>query len=129
MASKVSGVIEKIQTGGSNGTTYAIASTAYGYCDTAANEPAKTVDMDGFKLNEGVTIHVKFANANSAGSPTLNINDTGAKPIVQYGTTAVGTSNETTGWYAGAILTLTYDGTSWVRDQGFNTNSTYYYES
>lgn len=126
MASKVSGVIEKIQTGGSNGTTYAIAATAYGYCDTAANEPAKTVDMDGFKLNEGVTIHVKFENSNTASNPTLNVQSTGAKPIVQYGTTAASTTDETSGWYAGAVLTLTYDGTSWVRDQGFNTNVIFY---
>ena len=123
MASKVSGIVEQIQTGGSGGTKYAIASTAYGYCETSANQPAKTVDMDGFKLNEGVTIHVKFKNSNTASNPTLNVESTGAKPIVQYGATAVSTTDETSGWYAGAILTLTYDGTSWVRDQGFNSNT------
>lgn len=127
MASKVSGIIEKIQPGGSSGTAYAIASTAYGYCETAAGTAAKTVDMTDFKLYEGVTIHVKFANANSADNPTLNVNSTGAKAIVQYGTTAAGKTSDTNGWYAGAVLTLTYDGTSWVRDQGFNSNSTYSY--
>ena len=124
MASKVSGVIEKINV---SGTERAIASTAYGYCETAASTAAKVVDMTDFKLYEGVTIHVKFANANSANNPTLNVNDTGAKAIVQYGTTAAGKTSETNGWYAGAVITLTYDGTSWVRDQGFNTNSTYSY--
>lgn len=120
MASKVSGVVEKIKTGG---TSHAIASTAYGYCETIASEAAKTVDMTGFELNEGVTIHVKFANANTAASPTLNVNGKGAKPIVQYGTTAASTADETNGWYAGAVVSFTYDGTSWVRDQGFNTNT------
>lgn len=133
MASKVSGVIEKIQTGGSSGTSHAIASTAYGYCETAADEQIKNVDMTGFKLYEGVTIHVKFANANSASNPPkLKFNseaDTNAKPIVQYGTTAAGTTSETNGWYAGAVLTLTYDGTSWVRDQGYNSNTTYTFTS
>jgi len=66
--------------------------------------------LPGFTLNPGTTIHVKFSNANSAASPTLDVNGTGAKHIVQYGTEAVGS------WFAGAVLTLTYDGTSWVRD-------------
>lgn len=127
MASKVNGLIEKINPG--NGTEYSLASTAYGYCETAAATKAKVVDMDGFVLIEGVTIHVKFLYANSASSPTLNVNGTGAKNIVQYGTTAVGTASATSGWYAGAIVQFTYDGTSWVRDQGFNTNSTYNVES
>lgn len=126
MASKVSGLIEKVQlVSGSTTTTQSIASTAYGYCETAAATAIKNVDMTGFKLEEGVTIHIKFANANSASNPKLKFNneaDTNAKPIVQYGTTAVGTTSATSGWYAGAVLTLTYDGTSWVRDQGFNTN-------
>lgn len=126
MASKVSGLIEYIKPGGSSATSHAIASTAYGYCETAAGTAIKNVDMTGFKLEEGVTIHVKFANANSADNPKLKFNseaDSNAKPIVQYGTTAAGKTSETNGWYAGAVLTLTYDGTSWVRDQGFNTNS------
>jgi len=77
--------------------------------------------MDGFSLETGVTIHVKFTNANTASSPTLAVkysssSTTTAKPIVQYGTTAAGTAEDTTGWKAGAVLTLTYDGTSWVRD-------------
>lgn len=125
MASKVSGVIEYIQPGGSSGTKYAIAATAYGVCDTAASEAIKNVEMTGFKLQEGMTVHIKFTNANSVSNPKLKFNseaNTNAKPIVQYGTTAAGITEETDGWYAGAVLTLTYDGTSWVRDQGFNTN-------
>jgi len=44
------------------------------------------VSLPGFTLNPGTTIHVKFDNANLATSPTLDVNNTGAKPIVQYGT-------------------------------------------
>ena len=123
MASKVSGMIEKIKIGT---TSRAIASTAYGYCETAAATQIKDVDMTGFVLYEGVTVHIKFANANSADNPKLRINSTAAgdaKPIVQYGTTAAGKTSDTNGWYAGAVISFTYDGTSWVRDQGFNTNS------
>ena len=119
MASKTDGLIQKIS---NNNITHSIASTAYGICETAAAEPAKTVEMIGFTLLEGTTIHIKFTYNNTVNSPTLNVNNTGAKPIVQYGTTATGTSSSTSGWYAGAVVSFTYDGTSWVRDQGFNTN-------
>lgn len=120
MATKVNGLIQKVDPG--NSTQYSIASTAYGYCETPAATKDKVVDMTGFTLLEGTTIHVKFQYANTASAPTLNVNGTGAKNIVQYGTTAVGTTPETNGWYAGAVVSFTYDGTSWVRDQGFNTN-------
>lgn len=123
MASTIAGYIGKINPG--NGTNYSLGSTAYGVCGTAAGTAAKTVEMTGFKLATGATIFVKFTNANTAASPTLNVQSTGAKPIVLYGTTAAGTTAETSGWQAGAVLCLTYDGTSWVRDQGYNTNTTY----
>ena len=104
-----------------NGTHHKIASTAYAVCSTNASVAAKTIEVTGFTLITGTTIHVKFINENTAADPTLNIyydstNSVGAKPIVQYGTEAVGTTNNTTGWLAGAVLSLTYDGTSWVRD-------------
>lgn len=111
MASQVNGIIEFIQPGGTNGTKYAIASTAYGYCEIAANTAAKTVDMTDFKLEKGTTIYVKFANGNTTNSPTLNVQSTGAKSIVFAGT-------DRTTWPAGAILALTYDGTNWLVDPG-----------
>lgn len=123
MATKVNGVISKINPTGT--TDYALASTAYGYCETGAGTAAKVVDMTGFSLIEGITIHVKFLYANTAANPTLNVNGTGAKGIMQYGTTAAGGTAATTGWQAGAIVMFTYDGTNWIRDQGYNTNTTY----
>ena len=80
------------------GTTYPVGSMLYGTCSTEAATAAKVVDMTGFTLMEGATIHVKFTNTNSASAPTLNVNSTGAKPIVQYGTTAASTTAETNGW-------------------------------
>jgi hypothetical protein len=41
--------------------------------------------MTGFKLKEGMTIHIKFTNSNSASNPKLKFNseaNTNAKPIV-----------------------------------------------
>ena len=97
----------------------------YGVCSTAAGTKAKTVTVGSdFTLATGAQVVVKFSNSNSASSPTLNVNGTGAKNICQYGTTAIGTGTTTTGWRAGSVQTFTYDGTSWVRD--YWNNSTYY---
>ena len=117
MASNVSGYIGQVKVkSGSTETTHSIGSTAYGVCSTAAATVAKTLEMTGFTLITGATIFVKFTETNTAANPTLNVNNTGAKPIVQYGTTAVGTAAATSSWQPGAIVCLTYDGTSWVRD-------------
>ena len=97
----------------------------YGVCSTAAGTKAKTVTVGSdFTLATGAQVVVKFSNSNSASSPTLNVNGTGAKNICQYGTTAIGTETTTTGWRAGSVQTFTYDGTSWVRD--YWNNTTYY---
>ena len=93
----------------------------YGVCETAGDTVAKTVTVDNFSLEEGAVVIVKFTNANSVASPTLNVNGTGAKPIYRYGTTTTSTGTTTTGWVAGAVQMLTYDGTGWIRDYWNNT--------
>lgn len=103
------------------GTTY-VNTLPYGVCSTAAGTAAKTVTIDAFSLETGVKIAVKFSNANSASSPTLNVNSTGAKSIVSYGTTSAGTYK----WNAGAVVEMTYDGTSWVMEAGTLATTTYY---
>lgn len=65
---------------------------------------------------------MKFANANSSASPTLNVNSTGAKNIVTYGTTAIGTYY----WKAGQVVLFLYDGTSW-QAVNMSTATTSYY--
>ena len=68
--------------------TYKILSNFYAVCDTAAGTAAKTVTIDDFVLQTGVTVVIKFTNNNTASSPTLQVNSTDAKPIYRYGTTA-----------------------------------------
>ena len=77
------------------GTEANIASTAYCTCATAAATAAKVANLQGvesntFTLMTGITVHVKFTYSNTATNPTLNVNGTGAKAIMKYGTTAVG---------------------------------------
>lgn len=106
------GYIGKINLGVS-GSDYLIGSTAYAVCDTASATAAKTVSMPGFALMTGATIHVKFTYDNSVANPTLNVNSTGAKAMMDYGSTPIGANNS---WNSGAMITFTYDGTYWIRD-------------
>lgn len=96
----------------------------YGVCSSSATYITKAVTVDNFSLVEGARVIVKFTNANNASSPKLNVNDTGAKPIMRYGTTAAGSNTATNGWEAGAVLAFTYDGTNWVQDYWYNTTYT-----
>lgn len=93
----------------------------YGECSTAAATAAKTVQVTNFSLETGACVIVKFTNSNTASNPTLNVNESGAKPIMRYGTTAAGTGTTSSGWLAGAVQLFIYDGTNWVRDYWYNT--------
>lgn len=92
----------------------------YGECSTAAATAAKTVTVQGdFVLEKGAMVAVKFTYTNSVASPTLNVTPlggtaTGAKSIIQYGTTAASTSVKTS-WPAGQVVIFVYDGTYWQR--------------
>ena len=124
MPQSIGNFIDRIQIGNDESNQIAIGSSAYGVCTTAANEQHKTVNIPGFYLNDGTTVHIKFNNNNLVSSPTLNISNTGAKAIMQYGDTPAGALDASVGWYAGSVLTLTYDGTVWIRDQGHDQIST-----
>ena len=100
----------------------ASAGIAYATCSTASATAAKVAVCTGFKLTTGAAVLVKFSNTNSAASPTLNVNSTGAKPIVAYGTTAI----QAYAWKAGQAVMVVYDGTSWVALVQSWATTTYY---
>lgn len=139
MASKVDGYIGKINPG--DGINYAIGSTAYGYCETVAQDADKVVNMTGFVLETGATIYVKFKYANTASSVlTLNVNGTGAKYIrisetyiVVSGYTKIvgylkGTYPKT--WQEGQVVSFTYDGTYWlINGSGITEDNARFYLS
>lgn len=87
----------------------------YGVCSTAAATAAKTVALTTgtFSLETGAVVHVKFTNSNTVANPTLNVNSTGAKAIMRYGTTTAATATNSS-WYAGTVVTFIYDGTNWL---------------
>ena len=101
-------IIEQINIGGE---VYDIASTIY--VTDSQTTASKVVNIEGFHLISGVTIRVKFTHAQTTGNPTLTV--TGGDNAAN---TAINISGIAT-WPAGAILTLTYDGTSWVYQGGY----------
>lgn len=95
----------------------------YGTCSTGSSTTAKVVVCTGFTLTTGARISVKFTNYNTATSPTLNVNSTGAKAIKEYGTTA---SYMTYRWASGGVVGFVYDGTYWIIEQPRTATTTYY---
>lgn len=93
-------------------TANARATYNYGTCSTAAATAAKAVSCSNFPtLYAGATIWVKFTYANTAASPTLNVNGTGAKTIYAYG--AALTASSAYNWVAGATVQFIYNGSQW----------------
>ena len=100
------------------GAVLPVASSLYGVCDTAVGTYAKVVTLSTFDtLINGVTVHVKFTNGNSAPlinpsnnteTLTLKVGSTNAQQITNPG----GSIN----WSAGAVISFTYDGTgsTWI---------------
>ncbi|MEI3172714.1 MAG: hypothetical protein V8S76_01235 [Lachnospiraceae bacterium] len=98
------------------------AITHFGTCSTAAGTAAKVVSLTSFTLVTGARITIKFTVTNTAANPTLNVNGTGAKPIVYRG------SAISAGYLAAnRVYEFVYDGTNYalVGDIDTNTNTTY----
>ena len=99
----------------------------YGECPTAAATAAKVVTLSearGFTLGPGASLYIKFQYSNTATSPTLNVNSTGAKSIYRYGSTAPGVTTVNS-WQAGSVVHLVYDGTAWQMVGWLNDDHTY----
>lgn len=97
------GYVSKIKL---NGTSSPITSSLCGTCSTAAATAAKVVTCSNFDaLMSGVSIFVTFSYDNTAASPTLNVNGTGAKSIQRGGYPIQ--------WPANAPIQFVYDGTNW----------------
>lgn len=86
----------------------AVAGKTYeGICTTSTPVAEKTLTVDkSFTLVNGTTVIIGFKYGNSAVNPTLNVNNTGAKPIMTNGMPYVYCANETR-------TLLLYDGTNW----------------
>lgn len=102
--------------------THLVGSNLYGICNSEASAVTKVVELPDFdRFLVGVTVHVKFTYSNTAAEPKININSLGEKPLYLYGTTYPGVTPDTS-WDAGAVLSITYDGTAWIANDWINTN-------
>lgn len=74
-------------------------------------------------LYEGLTIRYRLPYAGTSTGATLNLTlsggATGAKNIYRYGTT----TQITTHFAAGSVITMTYNGTNWIADAFYDSNS------
>lgn len=77
-------------------------------CSNGAAVAAKVITVAGLVLRSGVKIAVKFTNGITADNATLNVNNSGAKPIYYKGA-ALATGHIT----SGAYVILYYDGSRW----------------
>ena len=93
---------------------------AYATSTTGAGTAAKVATIDpavtGYALYKGASVAVTFSTANTAATPTLNLNSTGAKQIRSY--TGAALSEAEYKWAAGATVDLVYDGTYWRMQDG-----------
>ena len=89
--------------------------TWYGTCSTEAASATKAVVCDGFELKTGTRLAVKFATANTANAPMLNVNGTGG--MATWYNNAVSSSSNPIRWGANATLNFVYDGSVWVLDE------------
>lgn len=83
--------------------------SGYVTCTTRAGTAAKTASLSDFALSTGIRLVVKMSYANTATSPTLNVNNTGAKTLYYNGNPA--TADNT--WEDGETLDVYYDGTNY----------------
>lgn len=81
---------------------------AYGVCETATGTAAKTVTISDFILLNGCIVSVLMANRMNESSPTINVSNTGAKPLWYHGA-----SMPTNIVKPNTTLILQYDGTHW----------------
>ena len=99
-----------INTINNDNTNYLIAGvSSIIVCSTSASTVAKTATaMDGFSLDSNLSFKIIFTNGNTASSPTLNLNGTGAKSLTTI------TSDYTL--VKNMLYDCYYNGTSYVLD-------------
>lgn len=83
----------------------------YGSCTTAAATAAKTATITNFVMLTGAIAGIQFNSANTAASPTLNINSLGAKSIINGITNTYITTGDI---LTGMTAYFQYNGTYWV---------------
>lgn len=95
---------------------YATSTTAAGTAAKVATITPTLPSSATWELGTGTMVTVKFMNANTTASPTLNVNSKGAKGIrvLNSSGTVTTLSADEYKWAAGSTFTFTYNGTYWL---------------
>ena len=101
---------------------YTFEKPYFGTCETEAATAAKVVACDGFVLKTGAMIAVQFSYTNTATSPSMNVNSTGAKAICGIHGTYVATGM----WVGKQVVLFVYNGTWWIALSCLNANTARY---
>ena len=98
---------------GEKGDTGKDGKQLFAKCLTASDIAPKTATITpstSFSLYVGATVSVTFNESNTATSPTLNVNSTGAKPIYAFGAAL----SRVYYWVAKSTVQFVYNGSAWV---------------
>jgi hypothetical protein len=88
-------------------------------CSTAVGTAAKVATINGYTLETGNIVKIKFTKGNTSKSATLNISSTGAKGIRLDDGTAIASDTIA----ENDVVTMVYDG-KYYRIKGINTDIT-----
>ena len=104
-----------IPTSSSSGASGVGNSVWYGTCNTAGATETKVVSVDStFSLSTGVMCLVRFDEADTTGSASLNVGGTGAKTIQVTNGVAASRGR----WSPNEIVSFVYNGAAWVMVDG-----------
>ena len=93
----------------------------YGTCSSSESATEKVVACSGFTLINGAMITVYFSKSNTVAQPTLNVNSTGAKNIINKGFSNVFKNYFKSGYtYTFIYISGTYHV---ISGEDFNTNN------
>lgn len=98
---------------GEKGDTGKDGKQLFAKCLTASDIATKTATITpptSFSLYVGATVSVTFNESNTATSPTLNVNSTGAKPIYAFGVAL----SRVYYWVAKSTVQFVYNGSAWA---------------
>lgn len=104
LADKAKELVNPIKVDGVNGSGTNVVISHFGVCSTASSNAKKTANIDGFVLESGSYVAIRFTAAQPAVSNvniTLNISGTGAKNVYTV-------DGDAPRWKAGQTLILYY---------------------
>ena len=91
-------------------SNYAKTTGWWGNSTTNADVARKVVTCSGFTLTQGAIIGISFGAGNTTDTPTLNVNNTGAKSINM--TNGAPSATNPLKWSAPSVLYFMYDGSA-----------------